>query len=162
MYYFVSSPGWGCMLKPFLLLWKKVKMANVKMFCHLIWKTFRHLDMANSIKTALWTCNLWTSKSVSYKSANWFQLNLPPQISKVFPIFKCISFAILTFAIIEEITYSTNYRDWMHSCMDLSINWFSIKGQVQSEQPAVAKKSVDYFRISGWLVSAAACKCTLA
>ena len=86
-------------------------MANVKMFCHLIWKTFIHLDMANSIKTALWTCNLWTSKSVSYKSANWFQLNLPPQISKVFPIFKCISFAILTFAIVEEITYSTNYRD---------------------------------------------------
>ena len=103
MYYFVSSPGWGCMLKPFLLLWKKVKMANVKMFCHLIWKTFRHLDMANSIKTALWTCNLWTSKSVSYKSANWFQLNLPPQISKVFPIFKCIFFAILTFAIIQKL-----------------------------------------------------------
>ena len=75
------------------------------MLCHLIWITFRQLDMANSIKTALWTCNLWTSKSVSYKSANWFQLNLTPQISKVFPICKWISFAILTFAIIEKITY---------------------------------------------------------
>jgi hypothetical protein len=51
--------------------------------------------------------------SVRYKSANRFQLNLPLQISKVFPITKCISFDILTFAIIEKklMRASTNYRD---------------------------------------------------
>ena len=37
----------------------QVEMAkNIKLFCQLIWKTFLHLDRANSIETALRTCNL--------------------------------------------------------------------------------------------------------
>ena len=69
---------------------KRCLLANVDYFWHLMWKTFCHLDGANSIKTALWTCNLWTEWSVTYKSVNWFWLNLPlyQNSKKVFHI-KC-------------------------------------------------------------------------
>ena len=57
---------------------KRYPFANVKMFCHWIWKTFWHLDGANSIETVL-----WTGKSVSYMSVNRFWLNLPyPKFSR--------------------------------------------------------------------------------
>ena len=67
-------------LKLFLLLWQNLKwqnpFANVTNFCHLILKTFCRLDRANSIKTALQTCNLSTGLSLSYNSLSWFWLNL--------------------------------------------------------------------------------------
>jgi hypothetical protein len=39
-----------------------------------------HLDGANSIKTALWACNLWTG----LQAHNWFWKNLPCPNSKKF------------------------------------------------------------------------------
>ena len=61
-----------------LLFWQKQnwlkKLLNFKIhsfeFCRfiMIWD----LDRANSIQTALRTCNLWTGRSVSYKSVDWF------------------------------------------------------------------------------------------
>ena len=57
----------------------KIHWQMWKFFCHWILKTFCHLDRANSIKTALQTCNLSTGLSLSYKSVSWFWLNLPPQ-----------------------------------------------------------------------------------
>ena len=47
---------------------KRYPFANVKKICHLIWKTFWHLDGANSMETAYWTCNLQTGQSVSLYS----------------------------------------------------------------------------------------------
>ena len=44
--------------------------------------TFCDLDGANSIKTDLHICNLWTGQLVSYKSVIEFLLNLPKQNSK--------------------------------------------------------------------------------
>ena len=46
---------------------------------------------ANSIKTALQTCNLLTGQSISNKFINWFRLNLPPQMAKFFHICKWIT-----------------------------------------------------------------------
>ena len=63
---------------------KRHLFANVKSFWHLMRKTFCHLDGANSIKIDLQTCNLWTGRSVSYKSVNWFRLNLPYPNGKKF------------------------------------------------------------------------------
>ena len=54
----------------------KVKMSKncnyVKTFWHLIWNFFCHLDGANSIKTDLQNCNLWTGQFAGYKSVNKF------------------------------------------------------------------------------------------
>ena len=56
---------------------KRYPFANVNSFWYRMWnKTFCHLDRANSIKTALQTCNLSTGLSLSYKSVSWFWLNL--------------------------------------------------------------------------------------
>ena len=44
--------------------------------------TFCYLEGANSIKTDLQICNLWTGQFVSYKSVNLFWFNLPKQNSK--------------------------------------------------------------------------------
>ena len=44
--------------------------------------TFFYLDGANSIKTDLHNCNLWTGQFVNYKSVVYFQFNLPKQNSK--------------------------------------------------------------------------------
>ena len=68
---------------------KRYPFANVKIFCH--------LDRANWIQTALQTCNLfWAGQFISYKSINWFLLNLPLkwQILFTFAKNKKISFAI--------------------------------------------------------------------
>jgi hypothetical protein len=35
-------------------------------FWHLMWKTFCHLDRANSLKTNLWTCIIWIGWSVTW------------------------------------------------------------------------------------------------
>ena len=61
-------------LKAFLLLCFSHPMTKISIwkcgyFCHLMWKTFCHFYRANSIKTNLLTCNLWTKWAVSYKSA---------------------------------------------------------------------------------------------
>ena len=44
-------------------------------FCHLMWKTFCHFYRANSIKTDILTCKLWTKWSVSYEFVDLFWLN---------------------------------------------------------------------------------------
>ena len=90
----------------------RVKMAKyvhlqMWLFCHLIWKTFCNLDRANSIQTAFQTCNLVTRQSVSYKSVNWFCLNLAPQMATKISfangyILPFRYFAISTFVIIKE------------------------------------------------------------
>ena len=52
----------------------KLDMANLTMWkknMALIWNSFCHMDRSNSIK-----------KFVSYKSVNWFWLNLPLQMAK--------------------------------------------------------------------------------
>ena len=69
-------------LKAFLLLCEKSKCEKIsiykcKHFRHLMWICFSHSAGANSIETILETCNVWTNRSVSYKSVNWFLLNLP-------------------------------------------------------------------------------------
>ena len=51
----------------FHIQWQKYLFENVNFFCHFY--------RANSIKTNLLTCNLWTKWSVSYKSVNLFWLN---------------------------------------------------------------------------------------
>ena len=62
---------------------KSDPFANLYFVCHLICILFCHLGNANSFKTALRTCNVGgTSCSTSYKSVNWFLLNLLPQIAK--------------------------------------------------------------------------------
>ena len=88
---------------------KRYPFANVKIFGHLIWKKLYDI-WANSIETALQTCNLWTGQLVSYNLINWFRFNLATQTAKhfhickrhLFSIWKWISFAISTFVIIEE------------------------------------------------------------
>jgi hypothetical protein len=62
-------------LKLFLLLWQKsYPFANVKRNCHLIWKTFCHLDRAASIKTALQTYKLQTSLLKNGKTFSHLQM----------------------------------------------------------------------------------------
>ena len=63
---------------------KRYLFANVKSFCHLMWKRFCHSVGVNSIKTNLQTFNLWTDQFVKYKSVNLFWLNLPHQNGKTF------------------------------------------------------------------------------
>ena len=45
---------------------KRYPLANVKSFCHLMWKIFCHSGGAKSIKTNLETCRLHTSQSINY------------------------------------------------------------------------------------------------
>ena len=52
----------------------------MKICCFFIWKTFCHLDRANSIKNDWQTCNLQTCQSIKQ-----FRLNLP-KCQKVFQI----------------------------------------------------------------------------
>ena len=59
----------------FHIQWQKYLFENVDSFLHLMWNSFCHFYRANSTKTNLWTCNLWTKWSVSYKSLNLFWLN---------------------------------------------------------------------------------------
>ena len=63
---------------------KNIYLKMWNFFCHLMWKMFCHFYRANSIKTNLLTCNLWTKWSVSYKSVNLFWLNLPYRNGKTF------------------------------------------------------------------------------
>ena len=66
----------------------KVEMAK---YIHLhMWKVFAickcenflTFEWANSIETRLWTYNLLTGWSISYKSLKQFQFNLPHQMAK--------------------------------------------------------------------------------
>ena len=59
---------------------------------------------ANSIETNLCTCNL-LSWFISYKSIKHFRSNLPYTHGKKFSICKWVSFAISTFALIEEMAF---------------------------------------------------------
>ena len=45
---------------------KRYPFANVNSFWYRMWKTFCHLDRANSIETNLRTCNLRTCQFISY------------------------------------------------------------------------------------------------
>ena len=89
----------SCRLKPFLLLWQKLKGQNI-FICRC--ENFLLLQMWK--KNAIWGCklnqtNLWTKWPV-HKVQFW--LNLPTQMAKHFNICKSIFFAISTFDIIEE------------------------------------------------------------
>ena len=86
--YFITNRNQVCKPEGISSIMAKVKMAKISIckrvfFWHLNWKTFCHLDRASSIKTDLQTWNLWTGRSLSYESVNWYQLNLPyPNVKK--------------------------------------------------------------------------------
>jgi hypothetical protein len=75
---------WSTLYVYFWLICQKLKyqkvfsFANEKRFWQTIRNCFWHLDRANSIKTTLHTCNLWTNQSVSYEFVNWSRLRLLP------------------------------------------------------------------------------------
>ena len=85
-----------------------------------MWKTFCHSAGANSIKTNLQTCKLWTGQYVSYKSVNQF---CPTRIAnrfshlmlKTFHICKWMSFTILNFVIVEEKPSGLYYKYFTYS-----------------------------------------------
>ena len=90
----------------------KVEMTNYRSICKCekeiaIWSGifFGLFDEKNLIETDLQTCNSWTGRSISYKSVNWYQLNLLLHMAKKNLIWKWISFAISAFSIGEEIYY---------------------------------------------------------
>ena len=64
---------------------KRYLFANVKSFCHLMWKRIYHSGGVNSILTNLQTFNLWTGQYVSYKSesVDQFWFNLPHNNDKM-------------------------------------------------------------------------------
>ena len=71
----------------------KIEMAK---YIHLQMENVLPFARANSIKTALQTCNLLTGQSISNKFINWFRLNLPPEMAKYVHI--CKLQIIFTFA----------------------------------------------------------------
>ena len=92
----------SCRLKPFFLLWQKLKWQNI-----FICKCENFLTFANVKKNAIWGCklnqtNLWTSDLPNGQYIKQFWLNLPTQMAKHFNNCKSIFFAISTFEIIEE------------------------------------------------------------
>ena len=63
------------------LKWQKISICIVKIFAICKCENFLTFERAYSIKTRLWTCNLPTSWSISYKFLKHIQFNLPYQMA---------------------------------------------------------------------------------
>ena len=100
--YHTSRVGMGCRFKWFSFQifvrnpWKNTLLCAVHVIFEMFfWRrisnllsnlgclfTFWYLDGANSIKTYLHICNLWTGQFVSYMSEIYFLINAPEQNNK--------------------------------------------------------------------------------
>ena len=113
--------------KAFLLLWFyyyyfRIVIWKYRFLCHLMWKTFCHFYWANSTKTNLWTCNLWTKWFVSYKSLNLFWLiyfchclsnpqNFNPKRSELLSVFTIVKGDFFSEST-DGVVISSNKQTW--------------------------------------------------